>query len=514
MPAPAVNHGRPRVMIHPLTFMDASKAAQRCQAVAYTSVDFAGSHHTIVPPHMDDMRCVLVFVGQDTMMMPKAPWTYISHRRTNATRSMSRRTFSKIPKLSPDLLFPGRWTLFFDAKLSMHATLKELQLLYAIHTVKVERSHEGRHNRSRLQFVAWSHPALKSRAWYEQKVKGTGSHVSNAAQPAGRRFTAYEWMLEEASWLSTDNTDYAQHTVDHQLLRDQVQRYMGDWVRTPPQAYQAYIESAMLMQQHARPIFKPWREEFYRPDSSDRDQIAFAYTVARLRLDVHPLPACTELRSSSNDHLYRNATTGHNTTTLHKRGAVVKTLCAFFVDNSTCTVTRRTPPSSQAFPVHTRKPSTQRPRRKYIAADSMRDSPRKQSSHTKQPSTRRAPPPPSRGPRKQSSHSREPSTRRPPPPPSRGPQKLSSRTKQPSTQKRAAPPPPASRHKGTLGSQGAVGKGRTTGRGRGAPADRVPPPPSASRHKPTLGSRGAVGKDRATAVGGVHQQPVEHGEWS
>ena len=54
------------------------------------------------------------------------------------------------------------------------------------------------------------------------------------------------------------------------------------------------------MQQDAGVLYGPWRAEMARTDSSDRDQISFAHTTARLRLQLRLLRGCyTPVKQSS-----------------------------------------------------------------------------------------------------------------------------------------------------------------------------------------------------------------------
>lgn len=250
------------------TIVDARRASAGCSQVAFTSVDTIGRHPTIVPPRTRDHgRCVFVFVGQQTQLNPSpVGYRYLINQRTMRTRTFSLRRFSKVVKLSPDILFPGKWTVFFDTKLHMQVSMDELYDLYtATHMPGIRKTQS-------LAFTAFNHP-----------------------QVAGKCGNPFLWMQMEAEILLRGHAPRVEHAA---TLRAQIVRYVNESLiptGPPARAYTAYIEGALLMQKDATEMFAPWRQEFLRTDSSDRDQISFAYVVAKRRMRPHLIPSpCVE----------------------------------------------------------------------------------------------------------------------------------------------------------------------------------------------------------------------------
>ena len=147
------------------TIAHARNASARCDRIAYTSVDTIGRHPTIIPPPTSSKSdCVVVFVGERTLTPAgDVPATsefaamlyghqYIVSRRTATNSWMSSRRFSKLPKLSPDLLFPKKWTVFFDTKLQMRASFDKLSALY--------KSTRASGTAGTPPFTAFIHPML------------------------------------------------------------------------------------------------------------------------------------------------------------------------------------------------------------------------------------------------------------------------------------------------------------------------------------------------------------------
>ena len=248
------------MLLHPETLARTVRAIDGCNIVAYTSIDVVGSHPTIVGP----TGCVLVYVGEDVERIANPAWTYILHRRTNFTRLMSRRKFSKIPKLNPHLLFGVRKSVFWDSKLHVRISLTILDRLLA--------------NR---QFVAFRHPNLCSTC------------------------DAFTWMSKEATMVTSRVS-----SVD--TLNRQVQRYLN---ASPTRSCRTYIDAALLLQRDARRIFSAWSDEFFRWDSSDRDQISFAYVVAKTCANVTTINGCQRIDTMKYCHWWhRNS----NVATLHR----------------------------------------------------------------------------------------------------------------------------------------------------------------------------------------------------
>ena len=230
-------------LIHPRTLADArlAVASRRCGILAYTSVVTNGPHPQLFPPPQSG-GCVFVFVGEETTREEAPPWTYLVHRRTNYTLTMSARRFSKIPKLNPHV-FAGNAiaTVFFDSKLHMNASLPTLGRLFAAH---------------HRPFVACRHPSL------------------------GR--DALDWMQREAhDVIKSRRVDNAKN------LKAQVARYMAMAAKGQiPTHCRTYIDGALLMQRNASALFTAWSEEMFLPTSSDRDQIAFAFVVGSTCVSV------------------------------------------------------------------------------------------------------------------------------------------------------------------------------------------------------------------------------------
>ena len=82
-----------------------------------------------------------------------------------------------------------------------------------------------------------------------------------------------KWMRTEAKLLQNSG-----RAGRKELLAAQVKRYSSSISTESP--CQAYIDTAILIQRNARPIFEAWSEEFFLPQNSDRDQIPFAYVAA------------------------------------------------------------------------------------------------------------------------------------------------------------------------------------------------------------------------------------------
>ena len=273
-----------QTLLSPATIRDAQRVSAGCSRLAFTSIDVDGEPPAIMPPYIfssqakDTNDCILVFVGEGTVKTEtNGRYSYVTHRRTEATRTMSSRLFSKVPKLSPDVLFPGKWTVFFDTKLWMQVTLDTLWHLF-------EETLRGQENVP--LFTAFEHPECR--------------HLGRGA---------FEWLQRESHLLLASTTRPAGHGAPPRLrvanatiLRMQVKRYV-QLARTDagpaPGAYRAYIDGALIMQQNATELFALWRNETFRSDSSDRDQISFAHAVASRQLPVRLLPApCVTLSTA------------------------------------------------------------------------------------------------------------------------------------------------------------------------------------------------------------------------
>ena len=285
------------------TIAEARVASQNCSRVAYTSVDVAGPHPLLVPPRGMHASCAFAFVSPSVTRLPlaKRKFMYLPNIRSPATRGVSPRLFSKLPKLSPHILFPGKWTVFFDSKLHMRASMDELRAVYKSRVMKLRRP-------ARVPFTAILHPYI----WMPDVLR----HATSAsARSLGGKFlsaawatqSAFQFMQTEANLLLTpqpkpcplhkpcDNAFKPLRVANASILRHQIERYVAlSTTAAGPHAdaYLHYIDTALLMQQDAGVLYGPWRAEMARTDSSDRDQISFAHTTARLQLKMRLLRGC------------------------------------------------------------------------------------------------------------------------------------------------------------------------------------------------------------------------------
>ena len=269
-----------------------------------------------------DASCAFAFVGPNVTRLPPAErkFVYLSNIRSPATRSVSPRLFSKLPKLSPHILFPRKWTVFFDSKLQMRASMDELWAVYESRVLQPWRDHspDGKHDIT--PFTAILHPY----AWIRNVVRDATFNHASAGRLGGKEFlalanqSAFKFMQTEASLLLTPHpkpcpllsfSNHNQRTrhkpcdkafkplrvANASILRHQIERYVAlSTTVTGPHAdsYRYYIDTALLMQQDAGMLYEPWRAEMARTDSCDRDQISFAHTTARLQLKMRLLRGC------------------------------------------------------------------------------------------------------------------------------------------------------------------------------------------------------------------------------
>ena len=304
------------------TIAEARVASRNCSRVAYTSVDVVGPHPLLVPPRGMDASCAFAFVSPSVIRLPPAERTfvYLSNIRSPATLNVSLRLFSKLPKLSPHILFPRKWTVFFDSKLHMRASMDELWAVYESRVLQPWRDHspDGKHDIT--PFTAILHPY----AWIRNVVRDATFNHASAGRLGGKEFlalanqSAFKFMQTEASLLLTPHpkpcpllsfSNHNQRTrhkpcdkafkplrvANASILRHQIERYvtLSTTAAGPhAEAYRHYIDTALLMQQDAGVLYGPWRAEMARTDSSDRDQISFAHTAARLRLRLKLLRGC------------------------------------------------------------------------------------------------------------------------------------------------------------------------------------------------------------------------------
>ena len=292
------------------TIAEARVASRNCSRVAYTSVDVVGAHPLLVPPRRMNPGCAFAFVGLNVTRLPpeERRFVYLSNIRSPATRNISLRLFSKLPKLSPHILFPRKWTVFFDSKLQMHASMGELWDVYKSRVLQPWRVHNySIGDRDIMPFTAIIHPY----AWIRDVAKDPSSKASGR-RLVGKQFlvfakqSAFTFMQTEARLLLTPQPKpclrkpcvkaFKQLRVANaSILRHQIERYVAlSTTAAGPHAdsYHYYIDTALLMQQDASELYGPWRAEMARTDSCDRDQISFAHTTARLRLKMRLVHGC------------------------------------------------------------------------------------------------------------------------------------------------------------------------------------------------------------------------------
>ena len=103
-------------------------------------------------------------------------------------------------------------------------------------------------------------------------------------------------------------------------IRDQVARYQSEFSGNSS-AMKWYIEGALLMRNRGPVgdrVWEAWREEYFRKDSSDRDQIAFAGVAARMQPAasvVRMMDQCVEVGAGKFCHWYRGGSVARLTRT-------------------------------------------------------------------------------------------------------------------------------------------------------------------------------------------------------
>jgi len=292
------------------TIAEARVASRKCSRVAYTSVDVVGAHPLLVPPRLVSPGCTFAFVGPNVTRLPREErrFVYLSNVRSPSTRNISLRLFSKLPKLSPHILFPRKWTVFFDSKLHMRASMGELWAVYVSRVLQPWRAHNySIGHEDIMPFTAIIHPY----AWIRDVARHPCCEASRR-RLGGKEFlqmgdqSAFSFMQTEARLLLTPKPKPCTQSpcvkafkplrvANASILRHQIKRYVAlSTTAAGPRAdsYHYYIDTALLMQQDAGELFGPWRAELARTDSCDRDQISFAHTTARLRLKMRLVNGC------------------------------------------------------------------------------------------------------------------------------------------------------------------------------------------------------------------------------
>jgi len=315
-------------LLHPITLREVERAADGCDGPALLYTAFY-SHRTLLPPivHAATTACVFVFIGPRQRLVNSTVstnFTTVVLQRTKASTNFSHRKMSRIPKLLPHLLFPGRLTVYFDAKLQLTARPHELAALLTHAAVRVPPDHAAG---GLAPFVAFQHPCVGVSPSSPQHGHAH-VHVHQAAfalrhttDPSPRHSAAatnsrlclnvrrlnlcmgaghstWEWLTREAQILSAIGA-----TSNTSLLARQVAEYESD-KSTPPQSYDAYIDGALLVQRDAACVFEPWQAEYFRDDRADRDQIAFAHAMAKARQPIFAVHGCATLPTSTLCHWY------------------------------------------------------------------------------------------------------------------------------------------------------------------------------------------------------------------
>ena len=263
-------------LLHPLTAREAQLAAEGCNdpVIFYTVFDAPGDILPSIVVQRAPARCVLVFIGErvEPPVTPHRKFMIIVNRRTEGSAQFSHRKMSRIPKLLPHLLFPGRLTTYFDVKLQLHVKPRQVAALLAHSTATAESALGPR-------FLAFRHPCIGQSGFTPDYCKCVG--------PAG--CYPWTWLLQEADDVRARNG-----TSDPLVLAGQVAAYKSDR-RTPPEAYREYIDGALLIQQDAVGIFDPWQAEYFRHDRSDRDQLAFGRAMAQAQTALASVRGCAEV---------------------------------------------------------------------------------------------------------------------------------------------------------------------------------------------------------------------------
>lgn len=268
-------------LLHPHTVRDAWHASRRCSShmILFTSVDTSGQAPRLGPPPAElAPRCAIYFVGEMVEVQAGSNWTdgwqYVRHLRRPDTATLSARRFAKLPKLLAHHLFPGRLTVFQDTKLRLRADAptKLLQLL------------------GEQDFLAFAHPCVANYSsvrgfLWRGRMPYAWRQLCQSARCGGEggRCSAFEWMRKEAGAVRA-----FRGAESARGLQRQVARYVHD-ASTPPAAYgDRYIDGALIVQRGAARVMDPWAAEFVNA-SSDRDQLAFAFAIARARERVNLL---------------------------------------------------------------------------------------------------------------------------------------------------------------------------------------------------------------------------------
>jgi hypothetical protein len=193
--------------------------------------------------------CYVVFVGtQPCNAMKSLQWHLICFSSEYGISNMRR--MSKIPKLIPHLLFPGKTTVYIDTKLQLIADVHQLI-------------------NSSLPKLSWNFAAF--------------GHPVPCAHPNCQR--VFHWMRREAVLIAM-----SQRTESTSSLIEQIRNYATNKT-VPIRKYNVYIDTGILIQRNAIDLFNMWLNEFLKYDHSDRDQLSFAHIVAAHDFDGnHILP--------------------------------------------------------------------------------------------------------------------------------------------------------------------------------------------------------------------------------
>ena len=199
----------------------------------------AGAHPLLVPPRLvPRLHLCLRRPQRNTSTTRERRFVYLSNVRSPSTRNISLRLFSKLPKLSPHILFPRKWTVFFDSKLHMRASMGELWAVYVSRVLQPWRAHNySIGHEDIMPFTAIIHPY----AWIRDVARHPCCEASRR-RLGGKEFlqmgdqSAFSFMQTEARLLLTPKPKPCTQSpcvkafkplrvANASILRHQIERY-------------------------------------------------------------------------------------------------------------------------------------------------------------------------------------------------------------------------------------------------------------------------------------------------